>query len=281
LELLLSLPWVGSFASSSGRIAASHPLHHDEVFGAWWQDTFAGRHALAPDLRNSDEWATKFELCQKLVLKEHAMGGGMTGTVRNLNFAPQRFDSMATRTALPDSLLICELLVLPLPGCPGHAPAHFRTLWSFPAQSRVRSMQCGTAPEGSRDFRNMLGGEADHSLAIGRVGVRKATPQLQFCCMFVAIAVLLAYQSTDWRREKCVRERFGIKSPFWTPCTSDSDRFVNLLTGPTFAFLVYGIPTPPSRKHKTNSSGPLISIAKIDSFCCGWPQIRIPTVGDT
>jgi hypothetical protein len=82
-----------------------------------------------PDIQNSDEWATKLALCQKLVLgRAGDQGGGLDRVVKDLHFAKQRFDSYAV-------------------------------------------------------------------------------PQRHFCCMVVAISLLLAYQASDWRNKKEVRDR--------------------------------------------------------------------------
>lgn len=62
-----------TFARVLCRIATSQPLVADAAFKKWWDDVFDSRHALVPDIKNSEEWTTKLILCQKVVTK--ATGG--------------------------------------------------------------------------------------------------------------------------------------------------------------------------------------------------------------
>jgi hypothetical protein len=120
---------VPTFARVLCRIATSQPLVADAAFKKWWDDVFDSRHALVPDIKNSEEWTTKLILCQKVVTK--ATGGSgdqVTRPVKTLSFAKQRFDSTAT-------------------------------------------------------------------------------PQRQFCCLIVPIALLLAYVASDARQKGDVRSR--------------------------------------------------------------------------
>ena len=111
------------------RIATSGPLLAEESFAKFWDDVFNDRHALIPDIKNSEEWQTKLVLCQRAVLEvDGRLGGGAASAVKTLSFAKQRFDSMAS-------------------------------------------------------------------------------PQRQFCCLLVPIALLLAYASVDSRQPAAVRSR--------------------------------------------------------------------------
>jgi len=140
--------------------ATKDPLLADARFGTWWDNVFGNRHALVPDIKNSDEWTEKLILCQKVVCGSAGVqGGGFQGIVRVMNFAKQRFDSCAT-------------------------------------------------------------------------------PQRQFCCMVVAIAMMLAFITTDQRTASATRLRAsarleeiprhvltaGISASF----TEESIRFVRL-----------------------------------------------------
>ena len=110
-------------------IAVKGPLLADDAFKAWWDDVFGTRHALVPDIKNSEEWSELLLTCQRQVLKRSGeQGGGLDRVIRVMSFAKQRFDS------------------------------------------------CGT-------------------------------PQMQFCCMLVAIAMLLAYVASDERKESVTRAR--------------------------------------------------------------------------
>ena len=110
-------------------VATKGALLADEDFRAWWNDVFNERHALVPDIKNSQEWTEMLLLCQRRVLGSVGVqGGDLQKAIRVMSFAKQRFDS-------------CR------------------------------------------------------------------TPQQQFCCMLVAIAMLLAYVASDSRKKVEVRAR--------------------------------------------------------------------------
>ena len=44
---------------------ASQSLHCDDVFGEVWRELFDGRHALAPDIKNSAKWHNLFVAIQE------------------------------------------------------------------------------------------------------------------------------------------------------------------------------------------------------------------------
>ena len=135
LEFLASGRFPGMLAcvrdmSHKVRIATGDPLLADDRFSAWWDDVFGERHALVPDIQNSDAWAEKLELCQKVLLEadEGVRECGCVTVQRTMSFAKQRFDSYAS-------------------------------------------------------------------------------PQMKFCVLFVALAMLLAYQASDPRVKSEVRAR--------------------------------------------------------------------------
>ena len=91
---------------------ASQSLHCDDVFGEVWRELFVGardrgpgaggphkRHALAPDIMNSDKWHDLFVKVQEDNIVPLARAGlgrkPLEAVVRNLSFAKQRFDSTA------------------------------------------------------------------------------------------------------------------------------------------------------------------------------------------
>lgn len=91
------------------RKATHDPLKAEERFRTQFDRLFGARHALVPDIMNSDQWRQKLELCQKRVLREdRQLGGGLTHCLRHLSFAQQRWDS----TAEPHRKLCC--LVVPI-----------------------------------------------------------------------------------------------------------------------------------------------------------------------
>ena len=91
-----NLLWVGRDRAHAVRIATSGPLLREAHFKSWWDDTFGDKHALVPDIQNSEEWLAKLVLCQKVVLSSSGVQGcDVTAVARTLSFAKQRFDSMA------------------------------------------------------------------------------------------------------------------------------------------------------------------------------------------
>ena len=63
-------------------------------FSEFWSDIFDNKHALVPDIQNSDAWQTKLMLAQKHILQTRGhQGGGLTTALKHLSFAKQRFDS--------------------------------------------------------------------------------------------------------------------------------------------------------------------------------------------
>lgn len=77
------------------RIAIS-ALHSDDVFGKVWHDLFDSRHALVPDLMNSDKWHNLLVAIQEDHLRVVARSGwpqAVAEIIRNIAFAKQRFDS--------------------------------------------------------------------------------------------------------------------------------------------------------------------------------------------
>ena len=91
------------------RNSTRDPLMCQELFSAWYSDLFGSRHALVPDLKNSDEWREKLLVCQREVLgMAHQQGGGLTVVSRVMSFAAHRFDSCAT----PQRQFCCMLAAI-------------------------------------------------------------------------------------------------------------------------------------------------------------------------
>lgn len=79
------------------RTATKEPLVRQDAFRRWYDDLFDGRHALLPDIKNSDGWIEKLVLCQKAVLgSQGVLAGGLAKALRTVTFAKQRFESCAT-----------------------------------------------------------------------------------------------------------------------------------------------------------------------------------------
>ncbi|CAE8637854.1 unnamed protein product, partial [Polarella glacialis] len=78
------------------RIASRDPLHAVPEFDAQWHRLFGGRHALVPDIKNSDLWRSKLIACEQYVLERREQhGGNVKAILKHLSFAKQRFDSIA------------------------------------------------------------------------------------------------------------------------------------------------------------------------------------------
>ena len=101
--------WAGRDRAHMVRISTSGPLLAEATFKAWWDDVFNERHALVPDIQNSEEWSARLELCQKVVLRSgvpESVDEHLSKVIKNFHIAKQRFDSMAS-----PSLLYCALMV--------------------------------------------------------------------------------------------------------------------------------------------------------------------------
>ena len=73
---------------------------------------FDSRHALVPDIQNSEAWQRRLVLAQQHVLKVNgSQGGGITCALRHLSFAKQRFDS-ATGPARKFCCLLAAITIL-------------------------------------------------------------------------------------------------------------------------------------------------------------------------
>ncbi len=94
------------------RIAARDPLHADEKFGAFWTEVFDARHALIPDIQNSEVWRARFQACQKRVkdVLGH-QGAGLATILRHFSLAKHRFESF-TSPARKYCLLLSSIALL-------------------------------------------------------------------------------------------------------------------------------------------------------------------------
>ena len=100
---------------------AALPMTMEDRFRQRWLTTFEKRHALIPDLCNSEEWKLRLRILQAEVVKAT---GSMTGSgavagcpnlakaVATMGFSKQRFDSYATPAAKFVALLLPIALLL-------------------------------------------------------------------------------------------------------------------------------------------------------------------------
>ncbi len=88
------------------RTSLQEPVKGHESFADFWESIFDSRHALVPDIMNSEKWRSRLFLAQKHVLiKKGAQGGGLASALQHLSFAKQRFDSAAA----PARKYVCML----------------------------------------------------------------------------------------------------------------------------------------------------------------------------
>ena len=90
------------------RIAIKDPLHFDSAFGEVWELLFNERHALVPDVMNSEKWQDLLQHMQKTVLRIPMEDRPLAVALKHLRFAKQRFDSSA------DPMAKVALMLLPL-----------------------------------------------------------------------------------------------------------------------------------------------------------------------
>ncbi len=77
---------------------ACRALHPDDIFGQVWHELFDGRHALVPDIMNSQKWQSLLVAIQEQNIRAVALPGDaepLRRVMRNVAFAKQRFDSAA------------------------------------------------------------------------------------------------------------------------------------------------------------------------------------------
>ena len=125
-----NLRWAGRDRAHALRIATGGALTAEQHFKEWWDDVFDARHALVLDIRNSEEWTAKLILCQKAVLRESgSQGGACIAVQRVINFAKQRYDSMASPQRQFCVMLIAIAMLL----------ASVTSDWRVVAQTRERA----------------------------------------------------------------------------------------------------------------------------------------------
>ena len=98
-------------AAHALRVAIKDPLHHDDVFGDVWDYLFNVRHALVPDVMNSQKWQDLLQQIQKEVLRIVGASQPLQVVLKHLRFAKQRFDSVA------DPMAKVAFMLVPLGRC--------------------------------------------------------------------------------------------------------------------------------------------------------------------
>ena len=95
-------------AAHALRVAIKCTLHHDDVFGDVWDSLFNVRHALVPDVMNSQKWQDLLQHIQADLLKIAGESQPLQVVLKHLRFAKQRFDSVA------DPMAKVAFMLLPL-----------------------------------------------------------------------------------------------------------------------------------------------------------------------
>ena len=109
------------------RTSTKDPFVGHAKFKAWYDDVFDQRHALVPDIMNSDAWLEKLLLCQREVVKvSGCLGGGLQTVQHILRFAKQRFESEATPQRQFCCLLVALGMVLAFVACDPRADPETR-----------------------------------------------------------------------------------------------------------------------------------------------------------
>ena len=98
---LPNLLWVSADMAHQVRIASKDPLYADDNFKAQWDRLFNARHALVPDIQNSEVWKSRLIAAQKHFLSSSSRTSSANTPVvdkvlKTFSFAKQRFDSTAT-----------------------------------------------------------------------------------------------------------------------------------------------------------------------------------------
>ena len=99
---LPNLLWISCDMAHQVRIAAKDPLHANEEFEKQWERLFNKRHALIPDIQNSEVWKSRLIAAQKAVLASNSPSCPscpscpLDKVLHTFSFAKQRFDSTAT-----------------------------------------------------------------------------------------------------------------------------------------------------------------------------------------
>ena len=127
------------------RNSTRDPFIGHASFKAWYDDVFDQRHALVPDIMNSDAWLEKLLLCQRVVVKSSgSQGGGLQAVQHVLRFAKQRFESCATPQRQFCCLLVAMGMVLAFVACDPRADAETRAR----AARRLEEMPAYVLPQG-------------------------------------------------------------------------------------------------------------------------------------
>ena len=116
-ELFTNVVVIFRDAAHALRISCKSPLHLDELFGEVWEELFNKRHALVPDIMNSDKCQSLFQEIQKTVLQIPCEHRPLAVILEHLRFAQQRFDSSAGPMAKVAFMLLPIATLLACIGC--------------------------------------------------------------------------------------------------------------------------------------------------------------------
>jgi hypothetical protein len=119
---LCNFVWVSCDVAHQVRIASKDPLHANDHFKQQWDRLLNAKHALIPDIQNSEVWKSRLISAQKVLLRAQAVHAvhavpaapacsdasvmlEVDKVMHTFSFAKQRFDS----TAVPMMKYCCML----------------------------------------------------------------------------------------------------------------------------------------------------------------------------
>ena len=89
-----NLVWILRDPAHAVRTSLESPIQIVDCYASFWEDIFDKRHALVPDVQNSDAWRSKLMAMQRHIIdSKGTQGARVDGVLRHLAFAKQRFDS--------------------------------------------------------------------------------------------------------------------------------------------------------------------------------------------
>ena len=137
---LCNFVWVSCDVAHQVRIASKDPLHANDHFKQQWDRLFNSKHALIPDIQNSEVWKSRLISAQKALLHAQAVHAAVPAVpavpvasdsvsmlevdkvMRTFSFAKQRFDSTAVPMMkyccmLRATAIVCAMQAADVPRC--------------------------------------------------------------------------------------------------------------------------------------------------------------------
>ena len=127
------------------RRSTQDALTSETTFQAWYDDVFGAKHALVPDIMNSDAWLEKLLLAQRVLLQWQGSQGGALSIAQHVRrFAKQRFESCASPQRQFCCMYVAIALVLAFVASEPRSDSSIRKR----AEQRLRQMPSFMLPQG-------------------------------------------------------------------------------------------------------------------------------------